>query len=215
MQFKFFLPKGRKLVEDDDTLLLPSLGLHDSSSPCTVHTSDTPKCTPGSIEGKRSRLGKGSHILTLVHKFHNEPENWKWMQRNVTSFQVCSQKPVLNNFTILRITPNSVRSVMMFIHFMWKDIQLSKGQLNKKRLITAAIAGKKEEIYYSSAPCLCVKVRPHKNCDFVVPIRDKQCCPEHNLPLQRTSECPVEFVYVHPKDPNDKRRVTALSKGSI
>ena len=95
------------------------------------------------------------------------------------------------------------------VHFMchWKDIQLSKGQLNKKRLISADVAGKK--IYYSSAPCLRVKVRPHKGCDYVVPIR------EHNLPLQRTSGCPVEFVYVHPKDPNDKRRVTVLSKGSI
>ena len=89
----------------------------------------------------------------------------------------------------------------------WKDIQLSKGQFNKKRLISADIAGKK--IYYSSAPCLHVKVRPHKDCDYVVPIR------EHNLPLQRTSGRPVEFVYVHPKDPNDKRRVTVLSKGSI
>ena len=34
----------------------PSLGIHDSSSPSTVHSSDTPKCTSGSIEGKGSRL---------------------------------------------------------------------------------------------------------------------------------------------------------------
>ena len=92
------------------------------------------------------------------------------------------------------------------VHFMWKDIQLSKGQLNKKRLISADVAGKKEEIYYSSAPCLGVKVCPHKEYDYVVSIHDKQCCPKHNLPLERTSGCPVEFVYVHPKDPNDKRR---------
>ena len=86
---------------------------------------------------------------------------------------------------------------------MWKDTQLSKGQLNKKRLISADIAGKKE-IYYSSAPCLGVKVCLHKECDYVVPIRDKLSCPEHNLPLQRTSGLPVEFVCVHPKDPNDE-----------
>ena len=82
---------------------------------------------------------------------------------------------------------------------MWKDTQLS----NKKRLISADIAGKKE-IYYSSAPCLGVKVCLHKECDYVVPIRDKRSCPEHNLPLQRTSGLPVEFVCVHPKDPNDE-----------
>ena len=87
---------------------------------------------------------------------------------------------------------------------MWKDTQLSKGQLNKKWLISADIAGKKE-IYYSSAPCLGVKVCPHKECDYVVPIRDKRSCPEHNLPFQRTSRLPDEFVCVHPKDPNDER----------
>ena len=46
------------------------------------------------------------------------------------------------------------------VHFMWKDTQLSKGQLNKKRLISADIAGKRE-IYYSSAPCFGVKVCLH------------------------------------------------------
>ena len=35
-------------------------------------------------------------------------------RRNVTSFHVCSQKPVLNNCTILQIAPSSVRPVMMF-----------------------------------------------------------------------------------------------------
>ena len=106
------LPKGRKLVEDDSTLLLPSLGLHDSSNPSTVHTSETPNCTPGSIEGKRSRLGKGSHILTLVHKFHNEPENWKevhakkYYQFPGVFTKTCTQQPW--------IASSSVRPVMMF-----------------------------------------------------------------------------------------------------
>lgn len=39
--------------------------------------------------------------------------------------------------------------------------QLSKGQLIKKRLLSVDIAGKKEEVYYSSTPCLGVKVCPH------------------------------------------------------
>ena len=98
-------------------------------------------------EGK-TVIGKGSHILTLVHRFLNEPENWKWIQRNVTSFQVYSQKPVLNNFTILRIAPSSVRPVMMFT-LCGKIFNSPKGQLNKKRLISADIAGKKG-IYYTA-----------------------------------------------------------------
>ena len=36
----------------------------------------------------------------------------------------------------------------MILIFLWKDIQLSKGQLNNTRLITADIAGKKEDVYY-------------------------------------------------------------------
>ena len=39
-----------------------------------------------------------------------------------------------------------------------------------------------------------------------MPIRDKRNCPKHNLPLQKTTDCPVEFVYIHPKDVMDTRR---------
>jgi len=110
------LPKGRKLVEDGDTLLLPSLGIHDSSSPSTAHASDTPKCTPSSIEGKRSWLGKGSHILTLVRKFLNEQENWKEVDtKKCYQFpgvftKICTQQL----YYIADIAPSSVRPVMMF-----------------------------------------------------------------------------------------------------
>ena len=110
------LPKGRKLVEDGDTLLLPSLGIHDSSSPSTAHPSDTPKCTPSSIEGKRSRLGKGSHILTLVRKFLNEPENWKEVDaKKCYQFPGVFTKTCIQQlYYIADIAPSSVRPVMMF-----------------------------------------------------------------------------------------------------
>ena len=39
-----------------------------------------------------------------------------------------------------------------------------------------------------------------------MPIRDKRNCPKHNIPLQKTSDCPVEFVYIYPKERADGRR---------
>ena len=91
-------------------------------------------------------------------------------------------------------------------HFIWKDLQLSKGQLNKDRLITAIISGKTKQVYYRSAACLGVKYCPHEGCTHVVPIRDKQGCPKHQSDLQKSFACPVEFVYIHPKDTTDNRR---------
>ena len=43
-------------------------------------------------------------------------------------------------------------------------------------------------------------------CTHSVPIRDKRNCPKHNVPLQKTSDCPVEFVYTYPKESADGRR---------
>lgn len=40
----------------------------------------------------------------------------------------------------------------------------------------------------------------------VVPIRERRNCPKHNIPLQKTTDCLVEFVYLYPKDSNDNRR---------
>ena len=69
-------------------------------------------------------------------------------------------------------------------HFLWKDIQLSKGQLNKPRLITADIGGKKDR----SAPCLGIKQCPQEGCKYVVPIRDtERKCPDHDMKNYRMS----------------------------
>ena len=81
-------------------------------------------------------------------------------------------------------------------HFIWKDNQLSKGQLNKDHLI---------EIIRSS-PCTSVKLCPISDCSHLVPIRDKRNCPTHNTMLMKTTSCPLDFVYLYPKDASDGRR---------
>ena len=51
-----------------------------------------------------------------------------------------------------------------------------------------------------------MKYCPQDGCNHIVPIRDKRSCPVHNIPLQKTFDCPVEFVYVRPKNCIDGRR---------
>lgn len=59
---------------------------------------------------------------------------------------------------------------MMHAHFMWKDIQLSKGQRNKGSLIKVEVNGKQEEVYFRSVPCIGDKYCGSKDYSHVVPI---------------------------------------------
>ena len=200
------LPKGRSMAESEDPLMLPC---DSSNSTSNIQESAPPKSTISSrpLEEKRNRVGKGiSYTLSLVRKFLKEPENWKKVDTTKCyHFPGAFQKKCIQQLYYIPDVAK-LEQTCDDTHFLWKDIQLSKGQLNKTRLITADIAGKKEDVYYRSAPCLGVKFCSQEGCNFIVPIRDKRCCPEHNLPLQKSSDCPVEFVYVYPKEPKDGRR---------
>ena len=73
-------------------------------------------------------------------------------------------------------------------------------------MIKIDVNGKTEEVYYRSAPCLGVKYCPVEGCQHVVPIRDKRNCPKHNVLLEKSGECPVQFVYLHPTNKQDGKR---------
>ena len=38
-------------------------------------------------------------------------------------------------------------------HFLWEDIQLSKGKLNLDRAVTINISGEDEAVFYCMTPC--------------------------------------------------------------
>ena len=78
--------------------------------------------------------------------------------------------------------------------------------MNRDRLIKIDVNYTTEEMYYRSAPCLGVKYCPIEGCQHIVPVRDKRNCPKHNIPLERSGECPVHFVYLHPANSQDGRR---------
>ena len=127
-------------------------------------------------DSKRKRLGKGSNILTIARKLLSEPENWFSVEnKDSYHFPGVLPKPSLQQlFYVPDIS--ALNQSCDDAHFIWKDIQLSKGQLNKDRLIKVDIGDKCEEVYFRSAPCLGVKYCSSNDCSHVVRIRDKRNC---------------------------------------
>ena len=143
------------------------------------------------------------------------PENWKLIENKqdyhfLGSFSKPSPQQLYFVSNCLELEQSSAANP----HYLWSDIQMSKGQLNKDRLIDIELVVeggeiKKEKFYYRSAPCLGVKVCPHNDCTYTAPIREKRPCPIHpECKLVRSEPpCPVEFVYIFPqKIHNDHRR---------
>ena len=95
-------------------------------------------------------------------------------------------------------------------HYMWNDIQLSKGQMKKDRLIEVEMGNNKENVYYRSASCLGVKMCPEQVCTYVAPIREKRSCRTHtHKKMVQSDESSVEFVYIYSQDyEKDNRRWT-------
>lgn len=96
-------------------------------------------------------------------------------------------------------------------HFLWKDIQFSKGKLNKPREVKFTLGGQEEALIYRSAPCQGIKYCPEDGCGFVASLAATKC-PVHEskrLCYSTTDkgECPVQFCYIHPTDiATDHRR---------
>lgn len=94
-------------------------------------------------------------------------------------------------------------------HFLFTDIQLSKGRARNPRKVTMNVAGTNEELWYRIIPCGGVKLcaKHLDGCMHVVPLRENTKCLDHpDEKLIRSEECPVEFAYLWPESPKDKRR---------
>ncbi len=95
-------------------------------------------------------------------------------------------------------------------HYLWADIQFSKGKVNNYEA-SVKVEDEELKVIYRSAPCNGVKVCPDEGCDYTVPVKDHRLCRKHpHAPLQKTntvSPCPVQLGYVYPVDiQNDRRR---------
>ena len=92
-------------------------------------------------------------------------------------------------------------------HFLFNDIQISKGKPRAPSKITVSLNGTDEELYYRIAPCGGVRCCPAKDCSYCISVKERRLCPQHpEIALVSTGSCPVEFVYVWPTSSDDKRR---------
>ena len=181
--------KGREVICNKEKVMLPNLQV-SSGSNVVPRGNTTSACVVMISEkqpAKWKRNGKGSHLLPVIRKCFLEPENWK----NIESKQ---------DYQYLGMFAHECEQNLYFIpditqldqcssdnpHFLWNDLQLSKGQMNKDRLIEVEMSGKKESVYYRCAPCLGVKICPVNGCIHVVPIHEKRPCPYHKNKLVKT-----------------------------
>lgn len=117
--------------------MLPAMKHRIDDSPVMLsHASSSGSMSDQSELKKRKRLGKGSNILPLVRKMLVDQENWKTV----------SDK---RDYHFLGAFPGTTTQQLYYIpdckslqqastsnhHYMWNDIQLSKGHMKKDRLI--------------------------------------------------------------------------------
>ena len=123
-----------QVLNSDDSLMLPIQKTPDNSK-STAGVNAVHKCTrPHDL---KKRNGKGSNILTLVRTYLNESENWKELkEKQCYQFPAwCFSSPTIQH---LHCTPDMKslhQSSETDANFLWTDIQLSTGQLNKDRLM--------------------------------------------------------------------------------
>ena len=201
--------KGRDFISTDgkEEVMLPCIDDVDS-----IQTSSPDASSESCHEGnKRVRHGKGTHAIITVRRMMSEKENWV----KLSDASECQYPGVFSDKQKQCVYYTSNFSELSSSsepdpHFLWTDIQLSKGKVNNYSS-TFDIDGKKEEFVYRSAPCNGVKVCSEPGCDYVASIRDQRACKKHpKMPLHKTnttaSKCPVQFAYLFPKNTDDKRR---------
>ena len=205
------LEKSEQYLNNEQRLMLPSVKSHVDSSSTAITNESSTSIPEQSTSTKRKRIGKGSNILAVVRKnlMLADPENWKSLTDK-------------HDYHFLGTFPKSTEQHLYYIpdctslqqasssnpHFLWNDIQLSKGQVNKDRLIQVEVGDNKESVFYRSASCLGVKVCPEVSCNYLAPIREKRNCKTHtHQKLVRSESCPVELVYIYPQQfDKDHRR---------
>ena len=196
--------QGRDLLTEDDVqeVLLPDETIDTGTN------KDKLDCEVEIVSAVRK--GKGTHILNVAKELISDKNNW---------FPIKESKDY--NFPGIFNTPfpqrlgycDDITKLPNYEstdpHFLYSDIQIGKGKARPKRLIPMNIDGKVENVFYRFAPCGGVKkCSMHSDgCSHIVPTSSVKPCSIHpNAALERSGDCPVDFVYIWPADQSDNRR---------
>ena len=192
------LPKAQMVLDEDNPVVL----LNEGSSSATNRSE--PSLSVGSSSHMQAavhqpsicdRKGKGTHGLIVVKKLLSDKENWN-VPENESDWQfpgsLCKGK---DQFVLYIEDYQKVyASCPKNVHFLWADIQLSKGKVNNYKT-KVQIDGKDVSVVYCSAPCNGVKACPEDGCPYVAAIREQRPCKNHpSNSLYKTNDiepCPV------------------------
>ena len=196
--------QGRDAVANGKEVLLPPIPTLSHSKPKRLQGNST-----GEDGEKKKRVGRGSNPLSTVKALLKSQDNWQEIiskeQYQFPGVSLSGQGNTLLYCKDISKLPQYLNSKP---HFLWDDIQLSKGKLNPDRAVTVAINGKDEVVFYRMAPCNGVKVCSTPDCSHVQPFNSKKnLCPKHpTTPTNNTSNCPVVFMYLFPQNYVDDNR---------
>ena len=117
-------PEGIHAVNDSAPFLLP---MYDGSNQTTTISS----MAISQNVVKNKRLGKGTNTLTIIRKLSAESKNWLKFE-NKSNYQFPGVLTKESHQQLIYIQNISdLEQSSEDPHFVWKDIQLSKGQLNR------------------------------------------------------------------------------------
>jgi len=151
----------------------------------------------GNQQAKGKRTGKGSHILPIIRKCLKNSENWK--ASKTTSFCIYVLIHAIRTCTSSLISQclSKVQTAFTISEMTYGFLRTSRTRIERSKW---RVVGKKDNVYYRTAPCIGVKTCTVSGCTYIAPIHEKRPCPHHKNKLVRSEGCPVEFVYVYPED---------------
>ena len=191
-----------------------------------VHNAIPESTASPSSTQKKSRESKGTQAAPLIRSLLSTPNYWypitcssDYQYPGVFDVDHPQRLGYCDDVTKLGLyTPSNP-------DFMYYDIQFGKGKPRNPQNITITLPGCDHEdettleAEYRIAPCRGVKLcgMHEQGCDYVTSTRENRPCPNHpSVPLVGSGDCPVEFVHIKPKDPNDNRRwQTGFVRGGI
>lgn len=93
-------------------------------------------------------------------------------------------------------------------HFIWNDIAMGKGSAFPKKTHTVQLGDKQIEVVIQKNYCAGVKQCSAPSCNYATSNkqRENKCLRHELLSLESTGNCNGVFVYVYPKDKEDRRR---------
>ena len=146
---------------------------------------------------RKKRVCRGSNPLSVVKILIKSHDNWQEIitkeQYQFPGVAVSGQSNILLYSKVVSKLPQYVASKP---HFLWDDIQLSKGKLNPDRMVTMNINGIDKEIFYHMAPCNGVKVYSEPDCSHAQPLNSKKnfCSKHPSSSTDKTSSCSAVFI---------------------